>query len=106
MVEEHGFLVGRPSARVTRNSKMRWPGFVLECVFASIQFMTISFGRLIVAGGPPVSTTSTSRFGSTYRERGFARPVANACTLRPGATAGVAPFQPTILARWNGVTRY
>ena len=85
---------------------MRWPGLVREWAIFSTQFMTSSFGRLTGAGGPPVSTTRTSPFGSTYRERGLASPVANACTCRPGATVGVAPFQPTTFATCIGGSRY
>ncbi len=85
---------------------MRWPGLVREWAIFSTQFMMSSLGRLTGAGGPPVSTTSTSPFGRTYSERGLASPVAKACTLRPGATLGVAPFQPTTLAICIGGSRY
>src|ERR1700691_2220578 len=37
------------------------------------------------------SATSTSPLGSTWIQRGCARPVANALTLSPGAATGVCP---------------
>src|SRR3954468_5658884 len=42
-------------------------------------------------GGALVSATSTSPFGSTYNQRGWSSPCANACTVVPSADAGVAP---------------
>ena len=42
-------------------------------------------------GGALLSATSTSPLGSTYNQRGWSRPVANAATARPAAAVGVAP---------------
>ena len=50
-------------------------------------------------GGAFVSATSTSPFGSTYSQRGCASPCANAFTVMPDATFGLAPAgQPRAVA--------
>ncbi len=56
-------------------------------------FITRPFTPLNSSGrsGALVSATSTSPFGSTYTQRGWARPVAKARTSRPGAASGLAP---------------
>ena len=50
-------------------------------------------------GGALVSATSTSPFGNTYSQRGCASPCANAFTVIPDATFGLAPAgQPRAVA--------
>src|SRR3954465_6099881 len=41
--------------------------------------------------GPLVSATRTSPFGSTYIQRGWSSPLANALTFKPAAAAGIVP---------------
>ena len=48
--------------------------------------------------GALVSATSTSPFGSTYNQRGWSSPLANACTCRPAAGTGARPS----LQPWAG----
>src|SRR5277367_2862349 len=47
--------------------------------------------RMISLGTFEDSATRTSPLGSTWIQRGCARPVANALTLSPGAATGVCP---------------
>ena len=50
-------------------------------------------------GGAAVSATSTSPFGNTCSQRGCASPYANAFTVMPDATFGLAPAgQPRAVA--------
>ena len=91
MIDEYRLLIRHPVAVGVPKEENALAGLRPGMRHFSTQFMTISFGRLTGPEGPPVSTTRTSPFGSTYSERGFASPVANACTFKPAGTEGVAP---------------